>query len=332
MVEPPVIGFTGVVWPARRTEQLARDLTTGPGATPMADASTAWAQLATSFGAAVVEYDQIVAAIRESWRSSESDVVLERVTKLRDWLIDAAAAAGQNATRTAGQAIAYEVARLAMPHVAEIAALEAAKKGIEQAGAALGAPLVAAAAQIDGEQDLAKANAARVMQSYESATTPLATPWPQTHPPVIATSVALEAEQSAASAATPAANPAMPRGSFVPNFAGLASMPRVQTAYQAQTVAQAVSTAETVAVQPTTVAIDSGTGQMVPGSMAPAGGMGEAERTVRAGVGAQPRPGEALNIEAGFDAAPPVLGAAAEHGARAPASAEPVPARVEAQP
>jgi hypothetical protein len=329
MVEPPVIGFTGVVWPARRTEQLSRDLTMGRGGAPMADASAAWAQLAASFAAAVVEYDQIMSTIRESWRSSQSDAVVERITGLRDWLVDAAAAAGQNATRASVQAIAYEVARLAMPHVAEIAALEATKQSIEQAGAALGAPLVAAAAQVDDEQDLAKANAARVMQSYESATTPLATPWLQQHPPVIATSVALEAEQSSAVAPIAPANPAVARGGFVPNFAGLSVMPRAQTAYQAQTVAQATSTAEATAAQPVAAASESGAGRMMPGGMGPAGAMGEPERVVRAGSVAQPRPGEGLNIEAGFEAAPPVLGAA-EQATRA--SADPAPTRVEAQP
>ncbi|MEV5834329.1 PPE domain-containing protein [Nocardia sp. NPDC052112] len=324
MVEPPVIGFTGVVWPARPTEQLARDLTTGRGAAPMAEAGTAWTQLATSFGAAVVEYDQIVAELRESWRSDGSDLVLERIGKLRDWLVDAAASAGRNATSAAGQAAAYEVARLAMPHVAEIAALEAVKQSIEHAGAALGAPLVAAAAQVDSEQDLAKADAARVMQSYESATTPLATPWVQDHPPVIATSVALDAEQNAAAASTAAATPAMPGGRFLPVLPGLPSMPLVQTAYRAQTVAQSVSVEETVAAQPVPVPAEDATGRMVPGGgMAPGGaGMGEAERTVRAGAAPTPRPGDAMHLETGIEAAPPVLGGVAEQNAPAPGKAQ----------
>ncbi|MFI7666826.1 PPE domain-containing protein [Nocardia sp. NPDC049526] len=324
MVEPPVIGFTGVVWPARPTEQLARDLTTGRGAAPMAEAGTAWTQLAASFGAAVGEYDQIVAELRESWRSDSSDLVLERIGKLRDWLVDAAASAGRNATSAAGQAAAYEVARLAMPHVAEIAALEAVKQSIEHAGAALGAPLVAAAAQVDSEQDLAKADAARVMQSYESATTPLATPWVQDHPPVIATSVALDAEQNAAVASTAAAMPAMPGGGFMPVLPGLPSMPLAQTAYRAQTVTQSVSVEEVVAAQPVPVHAEDATGRMMPGGMAPGGaGMGEAERTVRAGAAPTPRPGDAMHLETGIEAAPPVLGGVAEQNEPAPGKAQP---------
>lgn len=323
MVEPPVIGFTGVVWPARTTEQLARDLTTGRGAAPMAEAGTAWTQLAAGFGAAVVEYDQIVAELRESWRSDGSDLVLERIGKLRDWLADAAASAGRNAASAGGQAAAYEVARLAMPHVAEIAALEAVKQSIEHAGAALGAPLVAAAAQVDDQQDLAKADAARVMQSYESATTPLASPWVQEHPPVIATSAALEAEQNAATASTAAAAPTMPGGGFMPVLPGLPSIPVAQTAYRAQTVVQSMSTAETVAAQPVPVHAEDTTGRMVPGGgMSPSSAGTEVERTVRAGAAPTPRPGDALHMETGIEAAPPVLGGVAEQNAPAPGTAQ----------
>ncbi|MEV5648572.1 PPE domain-containing protein [Nocardia sp. NPDC052254] len=325
MVEPPVIGFTGVVWPARPTEQLARDLTTGRGAAPMAEAGTAWTQLAASFGAAVVEYDQIVAELRELWRSDGSDLVLERIGKLREWLVDAAASAGRNATSAGGQAAAYEVARLAMPHVAEIAALEAAKQSIEHAGAALGAPLVAAAAQVEGEQDLAKADAARVMQGYESATAPLATPWVQAHPPVIATSAALDTERNAAATKT-TATPAMPSGGFMPALPGLPAMPLAQTAYRAQTVAQSVEVVESTAAQPVPMHVEDATGRMVPGGMSPGAagmsGMGEEERSLRAGAAATPRPGDALHIEAGVEAAPPVLGGVAEQTAPAPGRAQ----------
>lgn len=322
MVEPPVIGFTGVVWPARRTEQLSRDLTTGPGAAPLAEAGAAWTQLAATFGAAVVEYEQILVRIRAAWRSPDSEVVLERITRLRDWLADAATAAGQNATRTGSQAVAYEVARLAMPHIAEIAALEDLKQGIEQAGATLGAPLVAAAAQIEGEQDRAKANAARVMQSYESATTPLADPWPQQRPPVIATSTALEAERNSATRPTPpAAGHAVP-GGFAVGFPGYSTSP-AKVAYRAQIVARPVAAPEVVPAQSSAARTDSGVSRAMPGGMAPAAGMAaDGERAVRAAAAGAPRPGDALNLEAGFEAAPPVLGAAAERA----------PSQVEAQP
>ena len=66
MVEPPNVGFTGVVWDARPTERLAKDLTTGPGAAPMAEAAAAWAKVAAAFGEAVIDYPQIMAVLRQA--------------------------------------------------------------------------------------------------------------------------------------------------------------------------------------------------------------------------------------------------------------------------
>lgn len=315
MVEPPAVSFTGVIWEARPTEQLARDLSTGPGAKPMADASAAWARLGASFGAAALEYDQIVARIRQSWSSDESEAVIERIARLRDWLGEAAAQAGRNATHAGSQAVAYEVAALAMPHVNDLAALENAKRGVEQAGAALGAPMVAAAAELDSEQGIAKANAARVMQSYESATAPLAMPWEHPHPPMIASGVALEAEQAAAqsSSQTSGSSPAPSTVASAGAFAGMgAAMPRAKTGYDAPTVAQSVTAQERVPVQQSVPASnDSGAARMAPGMMprGAAGMVGEAERSGRAGVAAAAGADDAPGIEAGTSAAPPVLGA-----------------------
>lgn len=320
MVEPPAVGFTGVIWEARPTEQLARDLSTGPGAKPMADASAAWARLGASFGAAALEYDQIVARIRQSWSSDESEAVIERIARLRDWLGEAAAQAGRNATHAGSQAVAYEVAALAMPHVDDVAALENAKRGVEQAGAALGAPMVAAAAELDSEQGIAKANAARVMQSYESATAPLAMPWEHPSPPMIASGVALEAEQAAAQSSSQTSGPSPAPSTVAPAgaFAGTgAAMPRAKTAYHAPTVAQSTTAQERVPVQQSVpTSNDSGAGRMAPGMMPRGAGMvDEAERSGRAGAAAAAAAAaaagadDALGIEAGTSAAPPVLGA-----------------------
>ncbi|QIS17807.1 PPE domain-containing protein [Nocardia terpenica] len=314
MVEPPFASYTGVVWEARPTEQLARDLTTGPGAVPLAEAGAAWGRVAASFGAAVGEYDQVIAAIRDHWRSAESEPVLERLSRMRDWLIDAATAAGQNAVHAGNQAAAYEVARLAMPHVAEIAVLEAAKKAVEQAAAALGAPIVAAAAQVSADQDQAKANAARVMRAYEAATEPLAQPWQQQTPPALARADALEAERAGAQA-NPAAAPTA--GGYGPM--GVPALPSIG-AIEVKAPLTAYRTRQTFVraqLQPETT-VESGATQVDPvGSrmMPAAAGAGaaapvEAEHTPRAGA-APARPGEGLEIEAGIDVAPAVLGATA---------------------
>ena len=139
---------------------------------------------------------------------------------------------------------------------------------------------------------------------------------------MIATSAALDAEQNTVAASTAAATPTMPGGGFMPVLPGLPSMPLAQTAYRAQTVTQSVSVEETVAAQPVPVHAEDATGRMVPGSMAPGGGMGEAERAVRAGAAPTPRPGDAMHMETGIEAAPPVLGGVAEQNAPAQGTAQ----------
>ncbi|WP_194817364.1 PPE domain-containing protein [Nocardia sp. XZ_19_385] len=323
MVEPPIPGFTGVVWEARPTEKLAQDLSTGRGAVPMAEAAQAWTRLGASFGGAVVEYDQIIKAIGESWRSETSPEILDRITKLREWLLEAAGSAAQNATKTGTQALAYQVAQLAMPHVTEVAALEQAKKTVEAIGMGLGAPLVGAAADIDAEQDLAKANAARVMRVYEEATKPLETPWLQSTPPVIANAAALEAERTAAEVKPAAQMPAMALPtSFAAAFGRATPMPRAKSAFTTQAVASAATDPKPVPVEPTPVAGDSSASNRMgttPGAMAPASAMQDDDRsTLRAGA-ASVQPDKPFEVESGFTAAPPVLGGPAEPAPRATA-------------
>ncbi|HLS76883.1 MAG TPA: PPE domain-containing protein [Nocardia sp.] len=320
MIEPPVIGFTGVIWQARDTERLARELTTGHGVAPMAESGAAWGALAASLGAAVVEYDQIIGTIRESWRSDGTDEVLQRISQLREWLAEAAIAAGENATRVAGQVVAYEVAQRAMPHVADLAALEEMGRGIEQAGAALGSPLVAASAQLDEQRDLAKANAARVMQTYEAASTALAEPWESREPPVIASPAALEAEQASTPASRVPGGAAAVAAPGIAAFAGRTAAAPRPTAYQARTVAQSTPVpVETRPVPATTTGADQAS--RVPGAplgMAPAAAAAEETRTARAAPSG--RPGEGSPIEAGIEAAPAVLGAPEPRGGRAEAA------------
>ncbi|MFE7796280.1 PPE domain-containing protein [Nocardia sp. NPDC057440] len=312
MIEPPQPGFTGVVWEAREPDRLAREISTGPGAVPMAEAGAAWTRLAASFGTAVAEYELIVASIRGAWQSTTSGPVLDRISTLREWLTDAATAAGNNAVHAQTQAAAYELARLTMPHTAEIAAIQAVQRMLEQVTGALGAPLRAVAAEHDADADMAKAAAARVMRSYEAATEPLAMPWIQQQPPVIATPAALEAEQTsttAATAATTVALPAVAPGMFLPGGFGAAAPSRVLTAYRAPVLAPINEPVETVAPQPVPASASSAAAMpMVPGAMAPGAAMAQEEqqyqsRASDAGV-------DALGPELGVVAAPAVLGAA----------------------
>lgn len=310
MVEMPQPGFTGVVWEAREPQRLARDLTTGPGSVPMAEAAAAWSRLAAGFGAAVVEYEQILAVLRVAWQSGRSDAVLEQLSALREWLVEAAGAAAANAARLQAQVAAYEIARLAMPNTADIANIEQIRRMLESAGGMLGAPLKAVAAQTDTDADMAKAVASRVMRSYESATEPLAAPWQQPHPPQVAPDRALVAEQSARRAAASAPN-------FVPgtmppsrmSVAMPAGVPRVRTGYRAPMYSQAATTTETAA-QPVPVSARSSGAEAVPfGPAATGGGGGGAQDTPRF-PRASLAGADGDHLDGAVQAAPSVLGAA----------------------
>ncbi|MFJ2835033.1 MULTISPECIES: PPE domain-containing protein [Nocardia] len=310
MIEPPQPGFTGVVWEAREPHKLATDLTTGAGPMPMADAAAAWTRLAAAFGAAVLDYEQVLQTLRGSWKSGSSEQVWERISTLREWLIDTAAAATANAARLQAQVLAYEVAALAMPNTADIAAITAMQQALEQVGTALGAPIKAIAAQTDTEADVAKAVASRVMRSYEAASEPLATPWLHAPPPPIAPESALAGEQSAK-----AGTPGAPGAAAVPGLGalGLGALPPmpapVQTAYRAPVFVQSAAAATTTP-QPTPVATPTGqAAPVVPGAMgAGAGGQDSASRFPRAGLAYEES--DQLVAEGEIQAAPAVLGVA----------------------
>ncbi|MEV6562589.1 PPE domain-containing protein [Nocardia sp. NPDC051756] len=308
MIEPPKPGFTGVVWEARPPERLARDLTTGPGSVPMAEAAAEWARLATVFGAAVLEYERVLASLRTAWQSGRSNEVMEKVTTLRDWLVDAAGTATANATRLQAQVAAYEVAKLTMPNTADIQQIQQVQAMLESMGAMLGAPIRAVAADNDADADVAKAVASRVMRSYETAAEPLATPWQHQEPPKIAPEQALAAEQAAtAAAAAPKAMPGfggMPIGSIaMPTLP-----PRALSSYRAPVYSQSTTTTEPT-TKSTQVSTTGATGQsapVAPGAMGGAGGGGQdSARFPRASLAGE---ADQIGLEGEIQAAPAVLG------------------------
>ncbi|MFD3461770.1 PPE domain-containing protein [Nocardia fluminea] len=309
MIEPPQPGFTGVVWEAREPDKLAADLTAGAGPMPMADAAAAWTRLAAAFGAAVLDYEQVLQTLRGSWKSGSSELVWERISTLREWLLETAAAATANAARMQAQVLAYEVAAIAMPNSADIAAITAMQQALEQVGTALGAPIKAIAAQTDAEADVAKAVASRVMRSYEAATEPLATPWMHAPPPPIAPEAALTGEKSGQSAAPTSSATAMP-GIGAIGFGMLPSMPApVQTAYRAPTFVQSATTVgATTQSAPVTATPAGQSAPLVPGAMAQGGGQDSAARFPRAGLAYEES--DQLVAEGEIQAAPAVLGVA----------------------
>ncbi|MEV0551539.1 PPE domain-containing protein [Nocardia salmonicida] len=318
MIEPPQPGFTGVVWSARPPEKLAHDLTSGAGSVPMAEAIAAWTRLAASYGAAVLEYEKVLVDLRGAWQSGRSDEVVQRVTTLRDWLLESSTVAASNAARLQAQVAAYEVARLSMPNTADIEAIQQVQRMLESMTGMLGAPIRAVAADADAEGDVAKAVASRVMENYEKATEPLATPWQHQEPPVIAPEKALSVERATVSPESPTMGAGGPTG--LGSFPGMPVMqvvPRVLTAYNAPVYAQSATTAE-VAARPTPVVAPAAGGHapIAPGMMGQGAGAQEAPRFPRASL---PEGSDQFGMEGEIRAAPAVLGDSG-HAARADAA------------
>ncbi|MGW5450600.1 PPE domain-containing protein [Nocardia sp. NPDC003979] len=307
MLEPAPPGFTGQVWEAKPPQDLSRDLTTGAGARPSAEAGLAWARLGAGFGLAMVEFERILGSIDGAWQSDGARATVEKISALRHWFLDMATAAASNAAQAEAHAAAHQVARLAMPDAGAIAAIQSAQQALEAVSASLGAPMLAKAAQIDGEADLAKATAARVMRTYELVTEPLATPWEQPQPPVIATVDALVTETT-----TETTTPVPVGGAAVPVGLGALSVPMRQTAYRGRMVTAGVTSVAAPVTTAQPVAMSHGSVPMAPGAVSAA--KEEEEHTSRAGLLSA---GEGDFGDAGVQAAPAVLGGSAATAQRA---------------
>ncbi|MFI6870174.1 PPE domain-containing protein [Nocardia sp. NPDC050406] len=303
MLEPQNPGFTGTVWESRPPEQLARDLVTGAGAVPAAEAGLAWARLGASFAAAAADYERILTTLDSAWESDNSGPVIQRFRALRDWLTASAAAAAGNATQAESHAVAYELARLAMPDAQETEALRDMQKLLEQVGTALGAPMLAKIAQVEGDADAAKAVAARVMRTYEAATEKLAVPWEHEAPPVIVPEVPANptpesTEQTPATAPSPG----------VPGYTiGPINIAPVKTDYRGRVAAPVtVATSGPVQTQPVTVQQSTAV-PMTPAAMAGGGSQDDEEHTTRSDL-AGPASDADLGLTSGMQVAPAVLG------------------------
>ena len=199
------MGYTGVVWESRSTEQLARDLTEGPGPSSVGDAGAAWVRVANGFNAAATEYTQLLDRVRTSWESQHAPDVLARLQELGDWLQAKALNAAANGQRAEQAAVAATVAILAMPSVSEAVEGEAQRDMMASLAAYNGAVLTGSFAEFDAAATADQANAAAVMQQYENAVAPLATAWEEPLPPEVAKGDAAAAERAAAAAAAGAA-------------------------------------------------------------------------------------------------------------------------------
>jgi hypothetical protein len=220
------MGFTNVAWESRSTEQLARDLTDGPGPSSVGGAGASWIRVANEFANISVDFDRLLERFRSTNASAGSDAALRKLEEFGRWLQGVSASAAANGQRAEEAAVANTVAVLAMPTVPEAIEAKAAHDMMASLAAYNGAVLTGRFAEFDQAATVDQANAAAVMQQYEEACAALGTPWQQMPPPEIAKGDALAAESGAStgggsaagglSSGGSAALPPMPLAPFAP--------------------------------------------------------------------------------------------------------------------
>lgn len=189
------MGFTEVVWESRSTEQLARDLTDGPGPASIGEAGAAWVRVATELARVSADYDRIVERFRASWSSDGSDAVARRLTEFGKWLEAVALSAAGNGQRIEEAALANTVAIMSMPSVSEAVEAKASADMMASLAAYNGAILDGRFSELEEAATAEQADAAAVMIKYEEAVAEFAQPWEQLSPPQIVNGDALAAEK-----------------------------------------------------------------------------------------------------------------------------------------
>jgi hypothetical protein len=258
------MGFTGVVWEARSTEQLARDLTTGPGPGSLGEAGASWVRVANAYSSAADDYKKLLDQISSSWQSEGSESVVTRLESLGEWLAATALNAAANGQRAEEVAVANTVAILAMPTVSEVVEAKASHDMMSSLAAYNGAVLTGTFAEFDAAAASEQASAAAVMEQYESAAESLATPWEEPLPPDVTNGEALKAEKAAKEAARSGGG----RG----GGGGAGAAPRQLSPWVGQPVK---SSGESKAIKPVSfTSASGGTSGMGGGGYGPMGGMG----------------------------------------------------------
>jgi len=191
------VGFTNVVWASRSTEQLARDLTDGPGPASVGGAGAAWVRVANEFASISSDFDKLVTRLRTVWDSEASGAAVQRLEEFGKWLQAVSLNAAANGQRAEEAAVANTVAVLAMPSVSEAIEAKTAQDMMASLAAYNGAVLTGNFAEFDEAATADQANAAAVMTQYEDAASQLAQPWEQPVPPQVSKGNALKAEQGA---------------------------------------------------------------------------------------------------------------------------------------
>lgn len=196
------MGFTDVVWASRSTEQLARDLTDGPGPASVGGAGAAWVRVANELANVSADFDKLLTRLRTVWSSEASGAAAQRLEEFGSWLQAVSVSAAANGQRAEEAAVANTVAVLAMPSVSEAVEAKAAQDMMASLAAYNGAVLTGTFAEFDEAATADQANAAAVMTQYEEAVAHVARPWEQPPPPDVSNGNALAAEQNGQGGAT----------------------------------------------------------------------------------------------------------------------------------
>lgn len=189
------MGFTNVAWESRGTEQLARDLTDGPGPLSIGQAGAAWVRISNELSGISDEYNMVVARIKSSFSSEGGDAAARRLEEFGRWLQAISLSAAGNGQQAEEAAVANSVAVLAMPSVSE--AIEARTEHDVMASLAAynGAILDGHFAELDEAAAAHQADASAVMYQYEGQCAAMAAPWDQPVPPDVSNGAALAAER-----------------------------------------------------------------------------------------------------------------------------------------
>jgi hypothetical protein len=193
------MGFTNVAWESRNAEQLARDLTDGPGPASVGRAGATWERVADEWASISEEFDKIVDKIKSSFASQGADAAARKLEEFGQWLRSIGVSAATNGQRAEEAAVAYSVAVLGMPSVSEAMQARATRDVMASLAAYNGAILTGQFAEFDETVAAHEATASAVMYQYEEACQALAEPWQQPPPPHTSNGAAAKAAQDAQS-------------------------------------------------------------------------------------------------------------------------------------
>jgi hypothetical protein len=194
------MGFTNVAWESRSAEQLARDLTEGPGPMSVGQAGAAWVRVANELASVCEEYDKVVEEIKGSFVSQGADAAARKLEEFGRWLQAVSLSAAGNGERAEEAAVANSVAVLAMPSVSEAIEARTSRDVMASLAAYNGAILDGRFAEFDEAATAGQANASAVMYQYEQACGAMAAPWEQPVAPAVGNGAALKAERDAKAA------------------------------------------------------------------------------------------------------------------------------------